>query len=432
MTKMNPQEGGWMQRCAAVLLLVPTLVCVTALRAGAQGPGRPDFNTDGFNDLPVGAPMEGHSGKSSAGAVTVMMGEGFNAIGVPGLTKNLAQQWTLNNSYVGQSAENGDLFGFALATGDFNADHVDDLAIGIPGRKVRTHASAGAVVVLYGAYYTGLVANPRAENRRLPSQYIVQGADGIAGVPAPGDLFGHALTSGDFNGDGFDDLAIGAPGGLPFLLGPQGTGGEVNVIYGSSSGLHPSLQAANQLWSQQQLLGTPEAGDWFGFSLASGQWGHGDQDDLAIGVPGDTVDNVKRAGAVNVLYGSPTGLTAGLNELFDASDFPENTNTYFPFPLPDAPQANAYFGFSLSGGDLDGHGVSSANHDDLAIGEPFRDVTEVLSALLQDAGTGRVLYGTYNGLSGAMEQAETLKQGDVMGDFPEQGDYFGLRSVGDK
>ena len=422
MANVNRLDAPRPWRCATVLLLASAWLALAAGTTHAQGPGRPDFDDDGFNDLPVGVPLEGHSGKSSAGAVDVIMGAGLNAGAVPGLTKKGAQHWTLADIYVGQMPESGDLFGFALAAGDFNGDFASDLAIGIPGRKVGRHANAGAVAVLYGATFTGLVANPRWSGV-WSGQYFVQGEAGILGAPGPDERFGHALVTGDFNGDGFDDLAVGAPGGVPFLVGPQGRG-EVNVIYGSSSGLHPSLAAANQLWNQQPLLDDPEPGDWFGFSLASGQWGHGDEDDLAIGAPGETIGGVERAGVVNVVYGSPTGLGAASNELFDASDFPPEANVFFPFGS-DKPQMNAHFGFSLAGGHLERAGYFNTP-DALVIGEPFRDVTDSDDSLVKDAGAVRVLHGADDGLSGEfLSDSQTWRQGFAIGQLPEEGDYFG-------
>ena len=54
---------------------------------------------------------------------------------------------------------------------------------------------------------------------------------------------------GDFNGDGFDDLAIGVPGET---LGSISAAGAVEVIYGSSSGLSATLAHADQFWTQDR------------------------------------------------------------------------------------------------------------------------------------------------------------------------------------
>ena len=72
---------------------------------------------------------------------------------------------------------------------------------------------------------------------------------------------------GDFNGDGFDDLAIGVPGET---LGSISAAGAVEVIYGSSSGLSATLAHADQLWTQDStnIDNQAEQSDFFGFGLA--------------------------------------------------------------------------------------------------------------------------------------------------------------------
>ncbi len=87
MATMNRLDASRPCRCATVLLLAAAWLGLAAATTHAQGPGRPDFDSDGFNDLPVGVPLEAHSGKSAAGAVDVMMGAGHDAGAVPGLTK---------------------------------------------------------------------------------------------------------------------------------------------------------------------------------------------------------------------------------------------------------------------------------------------------------------------------------------------------------
>jgi hypothetical protein len=80
------------------------------------------------------------------------------------------------------------------------------------------------------------------------------------------DDFGRSLTSGDFNGDGKDDLSIGVPGES---VGTIPRAGGVEVIYGFSSGLSATSPVADQLWTQNStsVKDLSEDFDNFGFSL---------------------------------------------------------------------------------------------------------------------------------------------------------------------
>ena len=101
----------------------------------------------------------------------------------------------------------------------------------------------------------------------------------------------------DFNGDDFDDLAIGVPNED---VGGQVNAGAVNILYGSASG----LTATNQLLTQASA----EDGDQFGASVAKGDFNNDSFTDLAVGAPGETLAGDVGAGAVNVFYGSASGL----------------------------------------------------------------------------------------------------------------------------
>jgi hypothetical protein len=85
---------------------------------------------------------------------------------------------------------------------DFNGDGYADLAISAVLEDIDAIVDAGAVHVLYGSA-TGLTATG--------NQFWHQDSPGIAEGAEEGDRFGDALAAGDFNGDGFADLAIGVP-----------------------------------------------------------------------------------------------------------------------------------------------------------------------------------------------------------------------------
>src|SRR5439155_22426000 len=95
---------------------------------------------------------------------------------------------------------------------------------------------------------------------------FTQGSGGILDIAEAGDNFGAALAAGDFNGDSFDDLAIGVP---REDVGTKVDAGAVCVIYGSALGL---TSMGNQLWTQNSsgIADSAESHDAFGSSLAVG------------------------------------------------------------------------------------------------------------------------------------------------------------------
>lgn len=203
-----------------------------------------------------------------------------------------------NSAGVAGSPEEPDAFGHALSASDFNGDGFSDLAIGVPHEKIGTSHSgeaAGAVNILYGSE-DGLIgdATEPVWNQNSPA---------IAGSSEYGDNFGRSLASGDFNGDGRGDLAVG----VPFeQIGDSSSGelaGAVNVLYGSQGGIR--ADANEPIWNQNTtgIAGVSEYGDNFGHALAAGDFNRDGFDDLAIGVPSEDIVSKRNAGAVNVLLG---------------------------------------------------------------------------------------------------------------------------------
>ncbi|MDP9188611.1 MAG: Ig-like domain-containing protein, partial [Actinomycetota bacterium] len=257
-----------------------------------------DLNGDAVDDLAIGVPSETVGTTAGAGAVNTIYGS------ASGLTSAGSQIWNQNSAAIAEASEAGDLFGAAVAAGDLNGDARDDLAIGAPSESVGSTADAGSVNVIYGSG-SGLSGTG--------NQLWHQNQPSILELGDAGDAFGAALASGDLNGDARDDLAIGVPSETVGTT-PAGAG-AVNTIYGSASGL---TSAGNQLWHQGSpgIAEALEAGESLGAALGIGAFDGNAFDDLAIGVPLESVGTVAGAGAMNVIYGSGSGLFSTGNQLW--------------------------------------------------------------------------------------------------------------------
>ena len=109
---------------------------------------------------------------------------------------------------------------------------------------------------------------------------------------------------------------LGSPGeGLGGILSEESSAGAVNVIYGRAGGL---ATRANEIWHQDRdgIIGGAEDDDSFGSALAAGDFNNDGYEDLAIGVPGEDLEDIGSAGAVNVIYGGPAGLMVFGNQIW--------------------------------------------------------------------------------------------------------------------
>ena len=223
-----------------------------------------DFNGDDVGDLAIGMPnvnfvlssRDLQPARMDAGGVVVLygrVGTGLSSVG--------HQVWIQGNQAdplrpvlsAGDTVEDGDQFGAALAAGDHNGDGFDDLAIGVPFENLSPLENLGILFaldegmthVLFGSGF-GLSVNGR--------ETYVQGQGFVSGVAENGDGFGQRLAMGDVDGDGSDELIVG----VPFEdIGSRDDAGAVFVLN--------RRDQSSQVWHQDVISGViAQSGDHFG------------------------------------------------------------------------------------------------------------------------------------------------------------------------
>lgn len=316
-----------------------------------------DFNGDGLDDLAVGIPYEECENFTleRCGGAEIRYGQARTGLANALPTTRIGQ-------FVAGSAnpaEDGDAFGFALVACDLNGDQYDDLAVGVPGESLVVAGNPVVQAGLVEIYYGGSGGIPALSAARLRER----GGPGEPDLPTSDARFGSALACGDFDHDGFDDLAVG----VPYRDLPNGaaSAGRVNVFPGSATGPGTAYRVLDQT-----LLGDGDPGEefeQFGYALAAGDFdGDGDAD-LAIGVP---VESDSHGGAIHFVHGGPGGLVNG--------------SYILPVATLDSSIGGLQFGSALAVGDFDADG-----RDDLVAGWSQSNV-----AGLSGAGNAFVLYGS--------------------------------------
>jgi len=339
-------------------------------RSGRSVSSAGDVNGDGIDDLIIGAPFADSGDHEDAGESYVVFGKntGFD----PSFDlANLSE----TDGFVINGANEGDRSGHSVSgAGDVNGDGIDDLIIGAPYADPNNKELAGKSHVVFGRN-TGFGASLELLNLDGTNGFTIKGVD-------PDDVAGFSVGgAGDINGDGLNDLIIGAYGGDP---GEGEDAGENYVVFGKNNGFEASLELSHLNGTNGFVLNGINNSDYSGRSVNSAGDINGDGiDDLIIGANG--ADPLNNAGESYVVFGKKTGFEASL----ELSHLDGNNG----FVINGVAQGD-YSGTSVSSaGDVNGDGI-----DDLIIGA-YRTSQDGRS----NVGASYVVFGNKKGFDASFE-----------------------------
>ncbi|WP_127354704.1 FG-GAP-like repeat-containing protein [Actinacidiphila soli] len=324
-----------------------------------SGVSKGDLDGDGYADLVI-------SGHGSEDSVIVWGGK----YGLSGGTRvpghgNLAQTGDFN----GDGRPDVALFRTGYMTAE---DPLTDAVIwnGPVFRAGKPASVTSFLVFTYGAAdvwhaaggdvnedgYSDLALIEYVGEGTFMTELLLGGRSGLTASAAslPPMTSASSLAMGDVNGDGYEDL----------LLGDTENGAKLITVYGTRDGLVPESGWTTITQNTPGVPGTSRTGDAFGSSLSVGDVTGDDIDDVAVGIPGKTVNGRTNAGQVVLLRGRTSGLSGT-----HAQAFNQNTGG-----VPGTAEKNDRFGGQVQLLDVNGNGYA-----DLAA-----------AAVTEDSGNGAV------------------------------------------
>ena len=299
-----------------------------------------DINGDGFMDLIIGAPWADPGGGLTYSGEAYVIFSSSN----PPSTIDLSAE-SADITVYGDTTYNWGAMGISVASGDINGDGYDDIIIGAPKANPGGRTYAGETYVIFGS------SNPPSTvDLSTQSADITILGDRISDQP---DWSGCSVASGDVNGDGLDDVIIGARQKGPFLV-PGTEVGRTYVIFGFNVPWAVTIDLSTQ--TADITIYGEDALDFFGAAVTSGDVSGDGYDDIIIGAffadtPGGT-----DAGKTYVIYGS------------SSPDSEIDLSTESADITVCGAATEDYSGMTVASGDVNGDG-----YDDVFISAPQAD-----------------------------------------------------------